>query len=612
MPLAKIFRMEDGVLTSTTSAIIQQNNFNNVTKKLENNVTEFAYSDASLVIKYLDRDFFEDYTQNIAYLIEIQDGSGVWDGPNNYAVFFGLINRKNIEITEPLGDTRVQVFSMDKLLELSPDIVPRGIYNTGLISELSSNQMGTAGTRSLGNDDPADEVFVEWPVIFDGVDIDDYLDPGATIIFSQDYEFGDVEYRGVIREEDTGFGGPGRRLKTDLFHIGRVEKLFTPDSLTGANEYFVSYDIGDPDDDPMITIQNHELIRNHDRFTNGDSSGFGWLTFFEPNGSLYDVYSFNIESAAVVDDVYIRFTVSPHVSGDIVNLVSTQFQWTIIPHTFVKAVTEVTLFHPEMYGVGSGSIDDYDVQDILQGLIDIVPILKDFNPIVAQEGTPLKLSRLITLDNNPAKALSQMQRNTETLIDITYGDRQANGLRQVVFDIITRDEMKSRDEITISVPIAWSEKIAIDRPIIIVQGSSPFNVAVENAESYGWYFEDNNGDPAYTLFTTSIPSGDRIIKIELDLVPPGGVSFYEGKLKDFYYNDDVLRDIAQRYFDFYGQYFKPVTLTLNGVFDTLLGYPFTVSWKNKDGVTVSKNGISISQEIDYIRRNTVIKGRLSM
>lgn len=612
----KIYKLQNGALVSTNSDIdIPSGNVGNVTTTLEKDATDFRYGQTTVRVENLPEDYFSDFDGiDIIYLFELQYGPDPIDGDGNEVIFYGIIDRDSIRYTLPSQSTSFRVYSIEKLIELSPGIVPRGIYKTGLAREFRILGGGGWLETELNVQDKMASSFLTAlepyisPAVGDGSG--NYMEQGATYVFKQNYgeqpvniafegytsnkDLGSAEYRTIDRGLKSG-GAVDPKWENRYVDIPLRTQIAIPTPLRLYNQ----------DNKLRIVDTYHEeIIRNPWIFYQG------YLQVYVPSSpGPYDKYGFYIEGIEVridnVDNTYVRFEINALNQDDYINNVdpfwndpATKFY--LVPEMVVEAGAEVEIYDRAIYGkYDTPTTEDYEASVLLEGLFDLVPVFADLDVTVEMYGTPRRMSRLFTLSNTPSEALKQIQVNCNILIDFVP-NTIVNGKRGVTLKCYTREYLSTVGAENINIPTSWSENPTGTRPTVVVEGSGPLNVPIGSDKAYGWFIADANGIDISSEFTSSFPSGDEIIKIEAPFVVPSGVTYYDGGLRDFYYNDPGLKDFAREFFEFFAGYYREADVALNDISTPALGALVNENYQGKQGILFER-------KINYLRNTTTLK-----
>lgn len=621
---ARIMRFAIDSVTSTEDLKTDQSSFGDITIKLEDNATKLVYGDLPLQTYQLDEGFFADYSDTIYYLIEVQYGT-IWDDDTSRVVFMGVIDRDSIHYDKPSASTTFQCLSIDKLLGMSPKISPRGGFQMVLDSLITKNadMVVQRDDKSLLFDTfdetiTVDRIHITKPGGFGG-DLEfqlTYLLDGSLMVFNQSLNdnIGDVEYRGIVISYNVN--ASDYEIKTSLFTNDEgAEDFVSCKKHYKYSEFPISIDAFSSD--WRVRIHNINLHRNPEAYVKGIFTLYN-LTYAGSGPSdpdRYDWHVYQIDSYDLVENG-IEFVLNQTVgSPDDIRgfgiLTPPYSLQQAFDTTDIAGKTEVRFYSGLMYGQGSIIHNEsdwiternYSTIDIVKGLFNRVPVLQHFDTAVQTFGTVKSVSRLAILSDEPGKAFGEIQRDTETLAEFTYGLRQPNGLRQLILNLYTREYLAAQDSIDITVPITFRNRVVANSPVTVVTGGPIINRAKKNDESFGWYSVDEDGLENFTQFADDIPNNDDVIKIDKSIQPPGDVAFYDGEIRDFYYNDDKLREAAKRFHIFYSAFRIKVSFQLQGIFDNNLGKIIREQFQN---IGIMVLGVST----DYGRGFTKIDGRV--
>jgi len=604
----RIYKIADGTLVgSWDDIVIPADSFGSVVKSLETNYAQYRYGDIQVAVENLPENFFADYkeTANLIYLMEVQFGESR-DHSSNKVVFYGVIDRTTIKWEAMKKRLAFSVLSMDKLLNMSPDIEPRGTFSTGTTWDIiASTGVYDSNTPYYTRFEP----HIRLPN--EGDAVSEYLKLGATVVFDKvspqynNKSLGSAEFRAVLYG-DSGIIGPDKAIKNDLF--------YTRTQVSGYLDNIWAYGYATPEvpvEDTMFVLD-----QNMARKPNAYLGGL-FIKWIDMGDGTFRAVPYRITSAETATRVVqeggppigtyecLKITGTP-IGGHTIPLYITggTKNFSIYQNIDIPKGTPVTVFGDKLYGLQGGVTGPFNTQLAIQGLFQSVPFLNWLSPTITVYGTPPTISRLYNFSDRPDEALTQIQAATNTLIDIVPGTVGPNLIRSIQVNVYTREYLANRAPVNATIPLQWSENKQGFRPVVVVKGGPPVNRLSDSDSSYGWYTEDESGNPDYRMFTKVIPNSDKYITIEAELVAPSGVAFYDGSLSDFYYNDDGLREVAELYYRLYGKFYREVQATINDIADDWLGRVINEPFQKKKGIVME-------QDVDYVHKQTVLKILLS-
>jgi len=640
--LVKTYRIKNGNIeggkTIDEIPLLEVSQFGEVKKYLEEEATEFRMDSISLKTEFLPKGFFDDYTPQTPYLVEVQVGSG-WDDVDSRCVFYGPIKKKSIKYNERTGVTSFEVSSWERSIKqagsvVARDRIPLKIAEPYQRGSLESDQAASTSLAVVGTDP----------------DIPDVIEPGAVVATSGEAGNAKIDFRLIATDTPTQDGtadgepvykfpvvsgaddrinlGPVRGLDIRWYFIDtrgmgdytlggtyRWEKtrkqLGVPfGSITATTEGVVgarmtitngtdsverrvehAY-IGPVIDGPESELDDEKWVDNLTQ--NVDRGQYFWFVFDRP------VHS----ALPEIEDAFGTFPETDPFPPTI------DVEWSLSKRMRIERDEKATLYSADAYGVGGGQVEPYDPVNLSEGIATRIPALADLldnSPLV--RGEPGEISRIFEFEEKVIDALGDIQRSSESQVgfqarsrDGAGGERKDGGARRVKMVVTTRAYQVDQAAIDLPDAVEWKGEAIGSKPdVVLVEGPDPVNVSIERDTTYGWYPGGALDDP-----DRAGEGGQEVIKIEAPLLRSSvkGDSF---GLPD---NIPSLSGRARRYFDFYSQYYRLKEVVVDGVFDHVPGgdheEPLLGSLVSEDE-SVMETGIVKAQSVNYQKEETKLE-----
>lgn len=624
----------DGTLESSRVLDVEEKDLGRKKSDLEVKAQEYKYSDMSLVLKQLPYGYFDDYDLEVrVFLISIQEIGGD-------VLFFGYVDPESISKALPSKAFQIRVLSIEKLLEASPDVNPRGAYDTRLVL-VGAETGGAAFTLGqlpayYGPVDPdgnfaartyRDAAMFRFFMETDA-QYDKYREPGCVIHAkaSHSNDGGSMDIKVHMYQVSTISTNGGVGLYEAHTNLLSADTMF---NLSGDGE--IIQDVVYYNDDTCgLFVAMPELGMNNEAFDTGEGARKAHLLVYDEVNSRefrfsvisveYGTYDFG---GVIGEREAARIHFNDHLELVENNLVNGWFadDWTYwlmpaIPAVFSTQTINAFIYTKQMYGqnqsVASGSNfgygDYYIGENILQGMLDTVPFMKELEPLVetyqTSVGNPpeIRLAPIFTLSSRPEKALTEMQKGMDCLIKVEYSGTGTLGMPVPVFKMYSRSYLADQvdDVIDLDIPTTWEEPPTGKLPIVLVKGPGNINAWVNSSENYGWYAEEKDGTPNFSVGAYELPKGGNLIEVEIDKVVVTDQSYFKDEVSEFFYNNAQLRAIAENIYLTSGQYYRKVTATFSG--ERMVGLDLVAKIVREPYQDVT--GICIGQDVDY-RRNSV-------
>lgn len=644
----------DGSIESVVHIDIPQDGLKSKRKSLEAAAFVYKYGDVSLEIPYLTPGFFRGYRYtNCAYFLHIEKSSidELW-----VTDFLGYINPTGIQEVAPFGNVAISALSLDKLFGMSPEIVPRGVYQAAMVGgKLDFVRPNRPGTTIPWGEMPF--IFGLAPPMVDGNSYARYNARTRLNVALEEvarpryFSLGSVAEASLSGGESGSFpfsvtitGEPVRRTESnpeantsvsfwsadvDLFRIGTTVYPLSG-YLYGERDYpsnflFARYEreVEGPSNQPnrenrptLIVIEDETLasvVKNYER--SEGSNAFLDCYYYDTHPTpRHRQFRFPIKKASYGD-----FTdqlgathrgIGLEIDRSLGAFGLNAFWLPLDQMQYVLVVTppvdpegaEVRLFGNDQYGVGSGDTGPFSGEALLDSLANLVPYFKHLAPQVEWLGEAGFVPRSHNLPNRPLDALNEIQRSLGVFATFEYRSLQSNGLPGISIRVKTRDYLVSQAKVSIPVPTSWSETPSGDLPVVLVKGPAPLNVYNPGSETVAWYSEDDNGQENFTSFAKEIPEDRASVVVKLEAIETAGWAFFQGDINSYYHNNLGLRVRAKEIFEFYGRFYREATASF---YDPFLQFPDLVG-RVINEPHQNKDAIVMSQETNYHTRQVTL------
>lgn len=547
----RIFKLDTSLVISNDTQNVEVINFGSLDETLELDAGVFEVGNMNVTCRGLAADYLETAgdIDNIFMFLVFRDTDDL--------VWHGIIDAPSVSYNRKTGYTSFDVVSWEFLLEQAGDVPERSIFETQLINIAYDS-----------------EGIVEFQ-IFDGDAANMQL--GDVVIFKLT---DGTERRVPIHAIDT--------LGSTDFDTIKVS--YPPEEvrfdITSAQYTFVESNSNDSPDRLLITnLSKAQLL--HDFYPPNMSWGFNAATFKFPvefytgatlNGKkniMTISYQPPLHSGAALaaGEAYAIISFQTHIPD---SYKGTFNKITLVTRAFPQLDDNNTLqvLGRDMYGyAGTQTFADYDTATLIESMLTLQSgSTNPFGVLSHIVQTPINviggdgvadINRVVQLPKKPLEALRMIQMTSQTFLRFRPTWNAGTGKPELEVDMIPREEVNDTSGAPTTVPssniIEWSDSVAtVGVRAVIVKANHEYNKPAGDSEWIGVY------DPKLEVSGVDFdvlnpPTGEDVLEIDVSAVPSYVIAQSEGDSADQVFggdgksinNDEKLKAIAKRYYDFY-------------------------------------------------------------
>jgi len=665
----KTYRIEGGNIQGGKSIqevpLLEVSEFGEVKKYLEEEATEFRMDSISLKTEFLPKSFFADYTPQTPYLVEVQVGSG-WDASDSRCIFYGPIKKKSIKYNERTGVTSFEVSSWERSVKQAGSVVARERIPVKVAKQYVSDGSNVGPlaqwlgfgpkVRVAGEDPDIPDIIERGMILKTKAKLGDNTIPfhflcnttltepetdGVTAGGQTIYQFPVLSgssglFRGEGSTEDRAYfplkhTGPVKRHNNLGQHVGWNDKWLMSEKKIALPLSSFDSDVTElVGAEVEITVDESVYGAGVKTTKTKVTNAFVAPLIDGPKGAIANLDTSGLERGEygilVFEDKVGgsvqrgTFEVPTNYSGDPIGLPDMiGATWTYNKLLTVEPGTDGTLLSSEAYGREGGSMQPYGAVPLAEGVATRTPALADLldgSPVV--KGTPGSLSRRIQFDEDLIKALGDIQRSAEAHIsfqarsrDLEGGERKdvtdannnkiGEGARRVKMVVATRDYQAQQPTLDLPDAIEWKgEALGAKPDVVVVEGPKIINASSDRDKAVGWFPKDAIDDP-----DRADEGGNEVVKIEAPLIEAS----VEGNGLTVPENISSVAGRAERYYNFYSQYFREKEVVVDGVFDQVAGGAYedpVIGSTVSEDESVFETGVVTSQSVDYGKEETTL------